>query len=78
MQSAERDHAGSASAGAPDDARASYRGTSGARLALGERGRGSRAWKCDDLEGEDLGETVEVRVAMEHSQAAVLGCGGGD
>jgi len=30
------------------------------------------------VEGEDLGEPIEVRVTMEHSEATVLCCGGGD
>lgn len=28
------------------------------------------------MDGEDLGEPVEVRVAVEYGEAAVLGCGG--
>jgi hypothetical protein len=30
------------------------------------------------LEGEDLGEPVKVRVAVEYGECAVFGCGGGD
>ena len=30
------------------------------------------------MEGEHLGEPVEVRVAVEHGEAAVFGCCGGD
>ena len=39
---------------------------------------GSRSGKRHALEGEDLSESVEVRVTVEYGEAAVLGGGGGD
>ena len=56
----------------------SCRQSVGFRIVRRQRERGSRSWKGDALEGEDLGEPVEVRVTMEYGEAAVLGCGRGD
>ena len=38
----------------------------------------SPSGEFDAVEGEDLGETVEVRVAVEHGKAAMRGGGSGD
>jgi hypothetical protein len=42
------------------------------------RERGSGSWELDALERKDLGELVEVRVAVEYRNAAVLGGGCGN
>src|SRR5215218_7623943 len=51
------------------------------RLPLRLGGAGgpvSASGERDALEGENLGEPVKVRVAMEYGEPAVFRCGGGD
>jgi hypothetical protein len=60
-----------------DEAEASRRGLV-VTVFAGTVWSGSGPWQLDVLECEDFGELVEVCVAMEHGNAAVLGSRRGD